>query len=302
MNRIYKKYFGELLLVASALFYSFEWLFIRNLFENVYTGTDITFAKAFFSVIILFVFFLVFRTRNISKIKLTKPQWLYVLLLGLASLFANIGLTNAIKHTSVANVLTIIYLAVFWTFIFGVFFLNEHFSYKKLIYTILAFLGILLVVSKDPTSLSLQFGVGEWLALLVSIFFACCIILNKHLSDLPVSFRVFMMFSLVTVVAFVSIVIQNGIPYLGKFLEKEYLLNGFYLAFTTGILGTGFKNWGTNYVPVSLVSIILLLEPIAQMTTAYFFADEIISLVNFVGIGLVFSMVILISRENKAKK
>lgn len=301
MKRIYKKYFGELLLVLSALSYSFEWLFIRNLFESGYTGTDITFAKAFFATLVLLCFFLIFKRKNFSKLKLTKPQWLYVLLLGLASFFANIGFSNAIKQTSVANVLVIIYLAVFWTFIFGVVFLKEHFSYKKLIYTILAFLGILLVVTENSHSFNLQFGKGEWLALFVSVFFALNIIVNKHLTKLSASFRVLMMFAVVALIAFISIVVENGFGYLGNFLEKEFVLNGFLLAFTCGVFGSGLKNWGVNYVPVSLVLVILLLEPITQMTTAYIWADETISFMNFWGIGLVFAMVVLISQEGRRK-
>lgn len=74
------------------------------------------------------------------------------------------------------------------------------------------------------------------------------------------------------------------------------------LAITAGILGKGLMYLGINYVPVSIALVIMLLEPISQMTTAYFFADEKISLLNLIGIMLVFVMVILISIKKEKDK
>jgi len=62
-------------------------------------------------------------------------------------------------------------------------------------------------------------------------------------------------------------------------------------------MGRGLKEIGTNYVPASIVLVIMLSEPISQMTTAYFLAGEKISFLNFIGIILVFSMIILISKK-----
>lgn len=299
MKRLYKKYFGEFLLVLGALSYSFEWLFTRNLFKSGYTSFEITFAKMFFAMLALILFFLLFKQKTFKKIKWKKMPWFYLLLLGLGGLLSTTAFNNAINHTSVSNVLMLAYLAVFWNFIFGVLFLKEHFSYHKLAYTICAFFGILLVVSQGIGTLSFSFGKGEFWALIVSVFLAISVIINKHLAKISVSFRLLSLFVIASLFALAFMLSTESLVYFERFFRKEYLVNGGLLALTSGVMAKAFANWGTNYVPVSIVLIIMLFEPIVQVTTAYFFADELISLVNLLGILIVFAMVILISRENK---
>lgn len=301
MKKLYKKYFGEFLLVLSAFSYTFEWLFIRNLFDAGYTGLEITFAKAFFAVVILFVFLFFFQPKTL-QFKLKQSLWLYLLLIGIIGFFSNVAFNDAIQNTSVANVLVIVYFSIFWTFFFGVFFLKEHFSYRKMFYTILAFLGILMVVAKGINFVDLQFGKGEWLAFFVSFLMALNVIIQKHISQISALFRVFIVFVIIAFFAFCSIVSQSGFFYFAKFFQPDFLISGFLLAFSSGVLGVGFKNLGIKYVPVSIVLVILLLEPILQTTTAYFFAEETISFLNFLGMILVFAMVILISRSKKEKE
>lgn len=79
MKETYKKYFGEFILILAAASYSFEWYFIRELSVN-YNSMEITFAKVFFSVLMIFFFF-IFYNKNFFNFKtILKKDWFLLIL------------------------------------------------------------------------------------------------------------------------------------------------------------------------------------------------------------------------------
>jgi drug/metabolite transporter (DMT)-like permease len=161
----------------------------------------------------------------------------------------------------------------------------------------MAFLGISLALMKDFHSLSFQFWKGEILALCMSFIMGIAVMISKSLPHISAFLRTFITFSFAGILVLSFLLFQNWIEYFYKFFTIDFLFPIFILALTAWVLGRWLKELGTNYVPASIVLVIMLLEPIMQMITAYFFAGEKLSFLNIAGIFLVLSMTVLISRK-----
>ena len=92
--------------------------------------------------------------------------------MGFIAVLTNVLFNLAFTYTTVANVLMVLYLSVFWGILFGFLFLKERSLIKKIIYTLLAFLGICLALVKGHNGLALSIGIGELLALITSFVWA----------------------------------------------------------------------------------------------------------------------------------
>ena len=213
------------------------------------------------------------------------------------ALIANLCFNTAIVHTSVANVITLIYLSIFWWFLFWVLFFKEKFSIKKLWYIFLAFIWIIFVIIKDLKSLSFNFWIGEILAIIMSFISAIAVIINKYLTHVKAFLRVLISFFIASFWIITYLFILNWPEYFLKYIQPEFLISAWLLAFTAWVLWKWLKSLGINYVPVSIVLIVMLLEPIFQMIAAYFIADETLSVINIFWIWIVLMMTVLISNK-----
>jgi len=287
------------MLLLSALAFSFEWFFIRKLSNQGFTALDITFGRAFFSMIIIAIFFPLiiknfFRFSNISKKELG-----YIVVIGLVTVCSAVLFNSAIKITTVANTLIIFYSCLFWGLLFGFLFLGEKSTKRKILYTFLAFIGIGLALLKDNKTLALTIGIGELFALLASMFFSLDAIISRKVKNTNTFQRMFLIYFVMSSITFLIIMITKGFTYFNGFFSYDFLLYAFALAFTCGFAGKGLMYLGINLVPVSIALVIMLIEPITQMSTAYMLADEKLSIINIVGVFVVFLMVFLISKKEK---
>lgn len=297
MKENIKIYIGEIILVLSALAFSFEWFFIRGLSKQGFSVFDITFVRATGALFILSIILPIFFKKVFDFKKINKSDIKYFIILGLIAVVSNVIYNLAFIHTTVANVQIILYLSVFWGIIFGFLFLKEKLVIKKIIYTLFAFIGICLALLYGNTELAFAIGVGELLALGTSFLWTTDAVIARKIKHTNPFFRMFFIYIIVSVVTFFIILFMNDFSYFQKFLSYDFLLFGFGLAITAGVLGKGLMYLGINYVPVSIALVIMLLEPISQMTTAYFFANEKLAIINMFGIFIVFLMVILISKK-----
>lgn len=297
MKKIYKKYWWEFLLVLASLSYSFERYFVRDLSANGFSGLEITFWKLFFSSLIILLYFLFF-DRNSLKLKtVSKKDFKLLFLFTLLVISANIAFNTALVETSVANVLTFTYLWVFWWVLFWALFFREKVSFKKFIYVFIAFFWIVLVVTKDIYSLSFQFWIWELLAIFVSFVMAISVVISKNLIHINAFLRVLISFLIASLIMILYLLFTEWIWYFNKFFQFNFVFSAWLLALTAWVLWRWLRDLWTNYVPVSIVLIIMLLEPIMQIFTAYLFADEILSFLNVFWIAVVLIMMVLISRK-----
>lgn len=302
MREIYKKYMWEILLALAALSYSFEWYFLRGLNEVWYSSLEITFGKIAIAVFILILFFSLFRREYLKPSNVSKRDYWLLFLSWMNLLVGSYLYTEAINNTSVATTLTLAYLWVFWWLFVWVVFFKDKFSFNRLFYVFLAFVWMLLTISEWGVIWSFSFGRWELFAFLVSFLWVTSTVISKKLSDVQGFVRVMIKWVFVSFIILVWYLALYWPSYFVKFATVEYMTSCTFLAITAVILWKGLKELWINYVPASIVLVIMLLEPIGQMTTAYFFWGESIGFVNLIWIMLVLSMTVLVSRRSDEKK
>lgn len=209
-----KKYIGEIILILSSLSFSFEWFFIRNLSSRGFSTFDITFVRAFGALILLSIILPIFFKDIFSFKKINKSDLKYFAVLGFIAVITNVLYNLAIKYTTVANVLFILYLSVFWGLLFGFIFLKEKSSAKKIFYTLLAFIGICLSLVKGKNELAISLGIGEILALITSFAWTMDSVIARKIKHTNPFFRMFFIYIIMTFVTFIIIVSINDISYL----------------------------------------------------------------------------------------
>lgn len=299
MKKLTKQYLGEFFLILSALSFSFEWFFIRKLSFEGFGPIDIVFIRALFAAIILAVILPLLNRNFFNFKKINRHEFKYIFILSCVVITSGLFFNWAIKTTSVANTLIILYLSVFWGMILGFLFLGEKSTGKKIIYTFLAFFGVCLALIKKENQIALSIGMGEIFALLASFLFSFEAIISRKIRKTKTTQRLFLSYVVIAGITFILIGLFSGLDSFEHFFTWNVLIYGGALAITCGIMGKGFMYLGINIVPVSLAMTIMLVEPIIQMITAYFFADERLILLNIVGIILVFFMITKISAKKK---
>jgi len=171
---------GILSLVLLALVFASMGLFARYLatgfllFQQVYLRM--------FAALVVGV--IVFRKQiDFAKFKrVSAKDWAIIVLRAVCySLFGIVLFTQAILVTKYANVSFIGALPM--TAVLGFILMGEKFTWKKVFYILLAFIGVFLISVKDYSHL-LNWGRGEVLALISTVFFSISYVARKWQSNL----------------------------------------------------------------------------------------------------------------------
>jgi drug/metabolite transporter (DMT)-like permease len=296
---LFKRYAGEILLVLSTICYCYEWYIIRKLYAQKLSALDISLIRAFFTCIIIG---LVFYVRNSDFLKFksfTLRELKYVVGLSATMLLCGICFNTAIQFTTVANTLIIFYSCIFWGTLYAFFFLKEKISMKMPVLIIIAFIGICLSLIKSGSAISIQFGKGELYALLGSLIFPFDAVFSRKIRYTNTVQRLFLINIFGVIIGIIAVLSYKNINYFLIYINPDVLLHSFILALMCGFMAKWLMYAGYNRTPVSIALVILLFEPITQMTTAFISADETLSFINVIGILIVFFMVVLISKQKE---
>ncbi len=294
---------GEILLFFGIISFSLEWYFIRKLNTFGFSTIDAVFGRLFYSCIFFILIYSLYpifsqETPGLNtSTKTSIKEKILIALMGIDAIATNFLFNYSIEKTSVANVLVLFYTSIFWGSILGVLFFKEKIGRKGITHTLLAFVGITLSLA-DYSKLSIVFGVGEWCAFLASVTFSFEIIMARGLKNTPFFKRMIGMYIVGSLFSVTIILFESNHAHIYSiFSDINFLLYGGLFALSCGVIGKGLSYLGINKVSVNKSLLILLLEPIAQMITAYFIAKESISLINTLGICIVFIAVFMTSRQ-----
>ena len=292
---------GELLLVFGVLSFTFEWYFVRQIGNLGFTSLDAVFGRLFYSLAFFSLAYAAWKLfskkpAESAPAPLTGREKLIIGLMGADAVATNFLFNYSVQKTSVANALVLFYTSVFWGAFLGYLFYREKISRRQLACTLAAFVGIIIALV-DYSKVSISFGAGEMAALSASITFSFEIVMARGLKNADFPKRMIGMYLAGSAVALIAIVGSSGSGHVASlFSSPAFIGYAVVFALTCGVLGKGLSYLGINSVPVSKALLILLLEPLAQMISAYFIAGESVNLVNAAGICIVFAAVYLSSK------
>jgi drug/metabolite transporter (DMT)-like permease len=180
-STLHKKTKGYLMIATAGCLWGLVGFFVKKLLDAQLPLSTIIFWRMFFAFIVLFLY-LYFTDR--SKLKIEREILKYVIAIGLISqcLF-NISYFTAIRITSIATAVTLLYTAPIFIAIMARIFFQELFTANKIAALLLCVAGCFLTVTGGSWENIELNSTGILMGLAAGLTFASLTILSKPISN-----------------------------------------------------------------------------------------------------------------------
>ncbi|MEY8766966.1 DMT family transporter [Francisella philomiragia] len=192
-------------------------------------------------------------------------------------------------YTSIAEASLLTNLCPFITTFIAIIFLKEKVSLKYYLVLLVAFIGLLLLMSQ--AGLSSQHLLGNWLAIISAVFYALFIIFSKKLRDSCSTFRMMFIASLSgSVVLFILAFIFNEqiIPTTARGIAILLAI-----ALFGHLLGNILYISRIKHISLAMSSLVLLIGPVFALLYGYVLFRETFSIQQLVGMFIIILSVYL---------
>ena len=268
--------------------------FVKNLLDAQLPLSTIVFWRMCFAFILFFMY-LYFTDK--SKLKIDKSLLKYVMAIGLISqcLF-NISYFSAIKLTSIATAVTLLYTAPIFIAVMARIFYRELFTTNKIFALLLCIFGCFLTVTGGSWE-NIQFDlVGILFGLAAGLAFACLTIISK-----PIAYQ----YHHYTIVFYsVGFGLLFYLPFSQPLIlfERENGIMIWFYAFSLSIIATIFAylfyiGGLSKGIEASKAGIISTIEVVVSVIIAYLFFNEQLGGWKLVGILMVIGSVITVQLD-----
>lgn len=258
-------------------------------FQQLYLSAGIGF------LISLFIYK---RSLTVNKIRrLPVKDWLIMLFrILIGYLIAGPLYRDSIVLTKISNVTFIQSLP--FSAILGWLIFKEKFSFKKLLYVLVAFYGVVLIAVTDYSSL-ITFGKGELFSLISAVLFSLSYLARKWQSDFinDLEMTQILLFLGAVFLFITSVLLGEKFPAVNWnwILLTALFFSAFFNTINLFLINYGFRN-----VKAVLASNIITLEAVFALMLAFIFYRELPNLKEFIGgILIMFSVVQMNKLETK---
>lgn len=278
-----------LALIAGVIFLSISPLFVRwadapGIVTSFFRMTTVT-------ILVGFIFLI--NGKTVLNVKSGKWLWLLPVLGGLSSAFDHALWSTSIENTTVANATLLNYIAPLWVGLISIYFLKE--KYKRYFWVGLIFvLSGAWVVSGVSLEAFRNFSIkGEGFAIISSFFYAAYFLISQRgRRSFSVLQYLFLTSSAAMLMLFILILLTGSTIY--GYNKTTYII--FILAGLISQFGGYFCiNYALGAIPASIVSSVLILQPVTTALLAIKFENEPISLFQLLGGVFVLGGVYLIN-------
>lgn len=199
------------------------------------------------------------------------------------------------KISNVTFIQSVPFVALFGWFIF-----KEKFTFKKLLYVVLAYIGVI-IISMHDTSFSFTLGKGELFSFISSVMFSISYIARKWMTNYLNDKEITQILLFLATILFIllSVVTRETAP----IFEWQWLLVlAIFLTGALNVCNIYLVNYGFANVRPVLASNILTLESFFALFLALIFYREIPSLREFIGGIIIVVAVIQMNRVEEQSK
>jgi drug/metabolite transporter (DMT)-like permease len=209
----------------------------------------------------------------LQRYSLERKQWLYILGAGFFLALHFLSWISSLEYTSVAASTALVTTNPLWVSLFSWLFLKESPSKLTWIGAGIALLGGALVGLGQDGGLSSNPILGNSLALLGAVAVSAYFLLGRQvqLSGVPITLYSGLVYA-VAALFLVPLPWMTGVGYSAPL--EAYLWIGL-LALVPQVLGHTSFNWAVKYVHPTLVTVLILLEPIGASLAAIALFGEI---------------------------
>jgi len=283
------KIIGYISAITSTILMGSMGIFVRNISTD---GYIITFARLGLSLFFLILYLVA--KREIGKIKQTNFSF-YLPLTGALMSVSILCYINAIKNTSLATAVFLLYLAPIIASGLATIIVREKLTYLNFILLCMAFIGFLFLL-EFKFSLNINELKGYIWGIFSAICYALYLVFNRKTPEkIPVLVRSFyqFLFGAIVMLPFLDFSVINGLTARNLYwLLSVGLFQGF---FALSLLITAIK-----YLKTVEYGTISYLEPLVASLIGFLLYSEKLTLLQFIGCTIVFfaGIIQIISTKN----
>ncbi|MBI3570039.1 MAG: DMT family transporter [Gammaproteobacteria bacterium] len=211
-----------------------------------------------------------------------QPGWLALLMLSAA--WTNIAFVEAVLEGNILRVLLLFYLSPLWATLMGWAFLHERITRIAFASLVIAMAGALLMLWNPVLGAPWPQGKADWMALTSGFAFAVSIVITRKLHDVSIEAKVLSVWAGVTILA-LGMIAFFALP------VPQPSLTIFAGAVALGLLGilvmTLLVQYGVTHMPVHRSAVLALIELVAGAVSQQLLTDEVVTIREWVGGGLI---------------
>ncbi len=225
-----------------------------------------------------------------------RPGWLALLMISAG--WTNLAFVEAVLEGNILRVLLLFYLSPLWATLMGWLFLRERITRIALASLVIAMAGALLMLWNPVLGAPWPQGKADWMALTSGFAFAVSIVITRKLHDISIEAKVLSVWAGVTLLA-LGMIAFFALP------VPQPSLSIFGGAVALGVLGilvmTLFVQYGVTHMPVHRSAVLALIELVAGAVSQQLLTDEVVTLREWVGGGLIVLGAYLSARASSPK-
>jgi drug/metabolite transporter (DMT)-like permease len=301
---------GFIYVATAALLFSIKAIFIKLAYRYDATPELLLTLRMLMSLPV-YVFLLLRISAAQHQQVLQATNLIPIILLGLASYYAAALLDlSGLQYISANLERLIIYLYPTIVILLGAIFLGRRITLTMLACMAVAYVGIILVFTKDMTLTSsttkvilgfqsTELALGVTLTLGSAICFACYVAFSEnYIKRLgSVAFTCYAMIA-ASIAIIIHFLFREDIGLLFNQVWQIYTLTACIAVFST-LLPSFLMSEGIKHIGSANAGIIGTLGPVATLITAYFILDEPVTTIHIIGIVLVIGSVYALSKTAK---
>ena len=265
-------------LVAATL-WGLYWIPLRFLEKSGISGL-------WASVLIYFVSFLfIFPRFYTLRADFYASKTLYTLLALFAG-WTNLGFVLALLEGEVVRVMILFYLSPVWATLLAFFILKERLKKRNIFALFLAVAGVFLISWHPEIEFMKSFNRADLYAISSGFAFAITNILVRKIGGLTHAVKMCSSWFGVILIAGCGILLtQDSFPIITL---NNFLLIGV-LGFPLMMIMTWTAQYAVSNLPIYLSSVLFLFEIIVGAVSAVMLANELITVIQFIGVGMILS-------------
>ncbi|AHF81053.1 DMT family transporter [Thermococcus paralvinellae] len=191
---------GRVKIIFSMLIWGSVGIFAR--FTNL-NGLGIAFFRVALGALILALLFSIRDTSWFQKVSdITRQNFKWAFLLGTALALNWVFLFTAFLYTSIARAVLVYYLAPVFAVLISAKFLKERISKSQISLLLIAFLGLIIIMSEQKIDLTNRNFAGIVFALIAAFFYALIPNLGRFLKDVKSDVLTFTQLSIASIILF----------------------------------------------------------------------------------------------------
>lgn len=277
-------------LILGEMMYGFVGLFTRYFYDLGMRSVDITFLRLFTITVVLLIVLLIAK-RDLLKVK--PKDLIFCVSFGVFKLISDVFYIFSIDHIPLALASVLQMMFPFYIIVLSLFLFREKIDLKKLVAILIGFIGCTLITGN-------LFATGKIESMGIVAAIISGLALSVYVLGGTFSFKrgyhpaTYLLFSAMLCDLIALPFIQHDLVFeTMASLDVVPLILG--LGVVASLIPMFIEVWSARYLSPTIISIVAMVEVVSAAVVGVVAFDEVLSILNILGIALVLSSILVIN-------